>query len=94
MEKTKIIQIYKGKGERNNLNNYRNIHTKIDTRKVFGEIVTHELKKTVIDKVSKFQIGAMSGHRPQEHLFTIKSVIALYQRAGKGIILPMYDFSK
>ena len=44
-KKTEIIQLYKGKGESNNLNNYRNIHTKVDTRKAFGDIVTHEIKK-------------------------------------------------
>ena len=70
---------------------YRNIHTKIETRKLFSEIVTHELKAKITENISKFQIGAIPGHRPQEHLFTIKSTIALHNKKGKGIILCLFD---
>ena len=77
-----------------NIANYRNIHTKIDSRKLFGEIITNELKEIVTEKVSKFQIGAIAGHRPQEHIFTLKSVIALYNKRGKGLILSLYDVSR
>ena len=93
-KQTDIVQIYKGKGNSADLANYRNSHTKCDTRKVFGEIVTHELKTIVTENVSKFQIGALAGHRPQEHLFTIKSVISFYRSMGKGLILCLYDISK
>ena len=62
-KKTDIVQIYKGKGCQSDLSNYRNIHTKSDVRKVFGEIITHELKVKVNENISKFQIGALSGHR-------------------------------
>ena len=61
---------------------------------MFGEIITHELKLQAMENVSKFQIGAISGHRAQEHLFTIKSVISLYISQGKGLILSLYDISK
>ena len=64
-KKTSIVQLYNGKGANNELSNYRNIHTKEDTRKLFGEIVTHELKQIIPEGLSKFQIGAISGHRPQ-----------------------------
>ena len=45
-KKTNIIQIHK-KGPRNELSNYRNIHTKVESRKLFGEILTNELKVKV-----------------------------------------------
>ena len=93
-KQTQIVQLYKGKGNSNELCNYRHIHTKADTRKVFGEILTHEIKVKVSENVSKFQIGAIPGHRPQEHLFSIKSVISLYKSQGKGLILCLYDISK
>ena len=70
------------------------IYTKIEARKVFGDIVTDELKLKIENSVSKFQIGAMVCHRPQEHIFTIKSIISLYKMMGKGIILCLYDISK
>ena len=66
-KKSSIVQLYKGKGSTVDLNNYRNIHTKEDIRKVFGEIVTYEVKNIIPERLSKFQIGAMAGHRPQEH---------------------------
>ena len=92
--KTSIIQLYKGKGKTNELSNYRNIHTKSESRKIFGEIVTHELKLKALPNVSKFQIGAIPGHRAQEHLFTVKSVIAWYNKMNKGVIICLYDISK
>ena len=93
-KKTNIVQIHKGKSSLDDITGYRNIHTKIDTRKLFGEMVTHELKAKIKENISKFQIGAIPGHRPQEHLFTIKSTIAAYNKRGKGIILCLYDVSR
>ena len=90
-KKTKIIQIYKSKGSLNDLSNYRNIHTKVENRKVLGEILTHELKKRVPENLSKFQIGSIPGHRPQEHIFSIKSTIALFNSKKKGLLLCLYD---
>ena len=93
-KQTEIVQIYKGKGSMADLSNYRNIHTKIDTRKLFGDIVTTEVKHKISENISKFQIGAIAGHRAQEHLFTIKSVISYYKNLNKGLILCLYDISK
>ena len=33
-------------------------------------------------------------HRAQEHLFTLKSIIALYMSLGVAIIIQFYDISK
>ena len=93
-KKTDIVQLYKGKGKETDLNNYRNIHTKKKERKIFGEIVTHELKSYVVSNISKFQIGAIPGHRVQEHIFSIKSVIGFFNSMGKGLILTLYNVSK
>ena len=93
-KKTDIVQIFKGKGMTDDLTGYRNLHTKTQERKVLGEILTHELKRKVSGNISKLQIGAMSGHRAQEHIFSIKSVIASYNMHGKGLILSLFDISK
>ena len=50
--KTSIIQQFKDKGKTNELSNYRNMHTKSESRKIFCEIVTHELKITALLYVS------------------------------------------
>ena len=76
--KTGIIQLYKGKGERDEFGNQRNIHTKVDIPKLFGHMVMSKAKDKIIQNMTKYQIGTKTGHRAQEHLFTLKSVIALY----------------
>ena len=52
------------------------------------------MKLKVVENVSKFQIGALTGHMPQEHIFFIKSAMGFVQQAGKGLILSLYDVSK
>ena len=44
--------------------------------------------------MSKYQIGTKPNHRAQEHLFLLKSVIALYDYLGKALILQLWDISK
>ena len=92
--KTEIIQLPKGKTKSNDLDKYRNKHIKNEVRKCFGELVTNKMKLKVVENVSKFQIGALTGHMPQEHIFFIKSAMGFVQQAGKGLILSLYDVSK
>ena len=47
-----------------------------------------------IGSLSKFQIGGMPGHRPSEHLFCIKSVMALFQELDIPLIIQTFDISK
>ena len=91
---TMIVQIYKGKGEHSDFNNQRNIHTKEDQPKLFEGIVVDLSKPKLVQKCSKFQIGGIPGHRPQEHLFTAKSVISLYNYLNVPLFLQLYDISK
>ena len=48
----------------------------------------------IIENVSKFQIGTKNGHRAQEHLFSLKSTIALYLNHDFPILIQLYDISK
>ena len=91
---TTIIQLYKGKGEVDDLNNHRNIHTKDDLPKAFETTVVDYSKPKIVSKCSKFQIGGMPGHRPTEHLFCIKSTMALYEQLDIPLIIQTFDISK
>ena len=53
-----------------------------------------QVKDTLQENMSKFQIGTKQGHRASEHLFVIKSVIALYLKYDKPVILTLWDVSK
>ena len=89
-----MIQLFKGSGSVQDVGCYRNIHTKQDIPKLFGHIVTSAAKANIMDNMSKYQIGTKVGHRAQEHLFVVKSVIGLYEMLGKAIILQLWDISK
>ena len=91
---TNIIQIYKGKGCKDDLGNLRNIHTKLETPKFFGHMVINAAKGKIIENMSKFQLGTKPGHRAQEHLFVMRSIIELYEMNGKALILQLYDIIK
>ena len=71
--KSRLIQLFKGKGERTELDNYRHIHIKDEVPKVFGHLVMSAAREKLFDNMSKFQIGAKPGHRPQEHLFVLSA---------------------
>ena len=92
--RTVIIQLYKGKGEKNEFGNQRNIHTKLDIPKLFGHTVMSQAKETTMNSLSKFQIGTKTGHRAQEHLFTLKSIISLYLMLDLPMLVLLYDIAK
>ena len=57
-------------------------------------MVMSQTQGKIIANMTKFQIGTKNGHRAQEHLFTLKSVIALYLRLDFPIMIQLYDISK
>ena len=89
-----LIQLYKGSGSRNLLRNHRFIHTKEEFPKFFGNLVMTAARDTLVNNMSKFQIGAKPGHRAQEHLFVLKSVLSLYLTFDKAVILSTWDISR
>ena len=91
---TIIIQSYKGKKDRKDLDNIRNLHTKPDVQKFFGHLVTDAIKPVVVENLSEFQIGAIPGHRSDEHLFTLKSVLALKEKNNESVAVELLDLSK
>ena len=89
-----IVQIFKGKGDESEFSNQRNIHTKEDKPKFFEGIVVDKSKTILTNHCSKFQIGGIPGHRPKERLFSIKSIISLYNYINIPILLQLWDISK
>ena len=50
-----ISSFYKLKGSKDDMSNYRNIHTKVDIPKLFGFMVITLAKVPIIQNMSKFQ---------------------------------------
>ena len=61
---------------------------------MFGMIVTSVAKVNLVKNMSRYQIGTKPGHRSQEHLFTIRSLISLYNGLKESLIVTLYDLKK
>ena len=88
---SKVIQISKGRGPLNSLASKRHIHDRDEHFKFFGQIVTNIAKETLMEKMTKYQLACKPGHRPSEHLFVIKSMMALNQSNNKGLLMTSFD---
>ena len=93
-DKSTLVQLFKMKGSRSILDNMRHLHIKDEFPKFFGHLVVSASKDKMISGLTKYQIATKPGHRAGEHLFVLKSVIALYMMTGRAIILSMWDLSK
>ena len=71
------------------------MHMKGEIPKFFGSMVTNVMKEIVKKSISRYQIGAIPGHRSQEHIFSLRSLISLYNdKLKKPIIVSLYDLTK
>ena len=52
-------------------------------------MVVKQMEPRIMEATSKFQIGGKPGHRPQEHVFCVKSVISKYLQEKK--LIACYD---
>ena len=95
-QKTTLHMIFKGgSGKREQLSSNRFIHSKSwFPRAVEACIVEEGLKKPLIDCSSIYQIGGQPGHRAEELIFSLKSIIAKYRNQGKPVVIQSYDLSK
>ena len=96
-QETTLHMIFKGgkKGKRENLSDNRFIHSKTWwPRTVEGLTVLGGLKEPLISNSSIYQIGGQPGHRSEELVFSIKSLIARQRQEGKLTILQTSDISK
>ena len=57
-------------------------------------MVTSAAKPIIVENMPPNQIGAVSGHRAQEHLFTIKSFIALKEKEKEAVAITLLDLVK
>ena len=74
---TTLHQIWKKKQgtKKEDLEANKFIHCKEWLPRAVESMVVSEMESDIRNATSKFQIGGVAGHRPQEHLFSIKSLI-------------------
>ena len=92
---TVLIQLDKPKSkDKSNLNSKRHIHIKPEIPKYFEHMVTTAAKPMIVENMSPFQIGAVPGHRSQEHLFSLKSVVAMFEDNDEALAVQLFDLVK
>ena len=92
-QNTTLHMIFKGgKGKQNVLENNRFVHCKEWLPRVAESLVVEDgLKDPLIQGSSIYQIGGQPGHRSEELLFVLKTVVARSREQGRMIILQSYD---
>ena len=63
-ECTTLVQIFKGKGLKEILENNRYVHTKSWMPKLFESILVQRMKPKIMENMTKFLLGGTVGHRP------------------------------
>ena len=93
---TTLHMIFKGgQGRRHILSDNRFIHSKFwFPRAAEGLVVVEGLKAPLIEGSSRYQVGLQPGHRAEELIFVLKSVISRYRKEGKLVIVQTSDISK
>ena len=54
-------------------------------------LIFNQSKKEIFEKSTIYQICGQSGHAPEEHVFTLKSLIGMMESRGEGLILNLVD---
>ena len=95
-DRTTLHMIFKGgNGRREVLSDNRFIHCKPwFPRLVEGLVVEGGLREALLGKSSMYQVGGQPGHRTEELVFSIKSIMAKYKVEKKPLLLQMFDISK
>ena len=94
LRKQSYSKFTRGKGSRLELGNSRYIHIKEWLPRTCDSLIVNKMKPSILSASSIFQIGGQTGHRTQEHLFTVRSVAALKLSQGQGIMLQIYDIKR
>ena len=95
-KKTTLHMIFKGgRGRKEKLSDSRFIHSKNwFPRTAKACLVEEGMKRQLIDGSSIYQIGGQPGHRSEEHVFSLKLIIAKYRSQGKLVIIQTSDIAK
>ena len=94
---TRLQALYKKKGSRKDLNNYRFLHLRSTLAKLFEFIVMQKVKDTMYAAFPEAQIGGKPNCRTTEHLYVLTS---LMQRSVKdkkspdGFVIVFKDVMK
>merc|ERR1712179_424232 len=88
-----IKNIYKGKGSKKEMNNYRGIILNPHIAKIFEKIVENKESST-LQNMSEYQCGARKGKSVWEHHFTIRTIMEEAKIENEEITAVYFDIMK
>ena len=91
---TRLCQLWKKKGSVSDLNNHRYIHMKDWLPKLCEALTVDQMKTEIISGGTIYQIGGIPGHRREEHLVVVKSLIQMSLSRKTGCLVQLSDFEK
>ena len=87
-----ITNVFKGKGDREDMANQRGITVSSSIGTIVEEILTNRLLKTI--KFSQAQAGGRKGGNALDHIFILKSKIEEALKEGQDLIITFFDIKK
>ena len=88
-----IKNIYKGKGSKKEMGNYRGLILNSHIAKIFEKILAVKENITLQD-MSEYQCGARKGKSIREHHFTIRNIIEEAKNGKEEITAVYFDIKK
>ena len=88
-----IKNIYKGKGSKKEMNNYRGIVLNSHLAKMFEKIIETKERET-LQNMSEFQCGARKGKSIREHHLTIRTIKDLAKVEKEEVTAVYFDIQK
>ena len=90
--KTLLNMIWKQKGLAEILKNNRFIHSKESfVPRLCEALATNKMKRKILSKSSKYQVGGQPGHSSEEHIYSIKTVWMMLEMMDMGLIITLVD---
>ena len=87
-----ITPIYKGKGQRDDMQNHRGITVNSNIEKVFERILNSRIQKVL--PYIEAQVGGRAGRSTTDQLFTLKAVMQHAKKASKPLYIAFLDIQK
>ena len=88
-----IKNIYKGKGSKKEMSNYRGLILNPHVSKIFEKIIEKK-ESNILQNMSEYQCGARKGKSTREHHFTIRTIIEEANMENEEITAVYFDIMK
>ena len=94
---TRLQALYKNKGSRKDLSNYRFLHLKSTFAKCFEYVVMQKVKNVMYEAFPEAQIGGLPSSRTTEHLYVLMTCMARCEtdpETARGFVILFKDVMK